>query len=301
MVPPSEMPAARSDYFDYLQGLRAFELEAALPWLPARGRILEVGAGAGWQASYMAERGREVIAVDVEDSEYEGARMWPVLLYDGQRLPFAAASFDAIFSSNVLEHVADLDTLQAELLRVLRPDGVAVHVLPSAAFRFWSNVNFYPYAAKLVVSRAVTRICGRRGAARWENPLLTRKYEQRSSIIRKLLRPVPSAHGIRGNCLSELFYFSRLFWVPLFERTGWRLKARFATGLYYAAFSLFTSRMGIGLRRKLSRILGSGCAVYVLAPRAARHEPRGCPGRQPDAPDRPAVRGTDRCPRRGRT
>jgi len=45
--------------------------------------------------------------------------------YDGLHLPFPDAAFDAVTSTAVLEHVADLDAFAREVARVLRPGGVA--------------------------------------------------------------------------------------------------------------------------------------------------------------------------------
>lgn len=47
------------------------------------------------------------------------------VLGDGCRLPFADSSFDISHSSNVIEHVSDPRAMFDEMLRVLRPGGVA--------------------------------------------------------------------------------------------------------------------------------------------------------------------------------
>ena len=44
--------------------------------------------------------------------------------YDGEHLPFSDASFDAIYTSDVLGHVNNVRSWLTELSRVLRPDGV---------------------------------------------------------------------------------------------------------------------------------------------------------------------------------
>jgi len=51
--------------------------------------------------------------------------------YDGRSLPAENGSVDVIFSNNVLQHVAPpyVDPLLAEHYRVLRPGGIAVHLI----------------------------------------------------------------------------------------------------------------------------------------------------------------------------
>jgi ubiquinone/menaquinone biosynthesis C-methylase UbiE len=64
--------------------------------------------------------------------------------YDGCHLPFADASFDLIFSSHVMEHVQDQESIHREMLRTLRPDGRSVHVVPTATWRVYDSILYYP-------------------------------------------------------------------------------------------------------------------------------------------------------------
>jgi SAM-dependent methyltransferase len=48
-----------------------------------------------------------------------------------EALTFGDASFDAVLTSEVLEHVADLDRALAEIARVLKPGGLHVFTVPS--------------------------------------------------------------------------------------------------------------------------------------------------------------------------
>jgi SAM-dependent methyltransferase len=52
---------------------------------------------------------------------------------DANFLPLASESLDAVLSANLLEHIADDRSALAELHRVLRPDGIAVLVVPRGA------------------------------------------------------------------------------------------------------------------------------------------------------------------------
>ncbi|WP_297044846.1 class I SAM-dependent methyltransferase [uncultured Desulfovibrio sp.] len=46
------------------------------------------------------------------------------------RLPFPDQSFDVVFSQQTLEHVFDLDLAFAEMTRILKPGGIALHIYP---------------------------------------------------------------------------------------------------------------------------------------------------------------------------
>lgn len=45
------------------------------------------------------------------------------VLYDGKQLPFQGQKFDTVFSSQVFEHVEDIDFSLDEIYRILRPGG----------------------------------------------------------------------------------------------------------------------------------------------------------------------------------
>ena len=51
-------------------------------------------------------------------------------MYDGKKLPFKDSSFDYIFSSEVLEHVFNINEIMSELNRVLKINGKMLITLP---------------------------------------------------------------------------------------------------------------------------------------------------------------------------
>lgn len=124
-----------------LETIRQYELSRAIEFFPPKGSVLEIGAGTRWQAKILAERGFQVTAIDLPLSNYRNDRIWPVIDYNGCQLPFEDATFDVVFSSNVLEHIPHVRAFQEEIHRVLEPDGYAVHILPSSSWRYWTNVS----------------------------------------------------------------------------------------------------------------------------------------------------------------
>ena len=96
-----------------------------------------------------------VTSIDLAGSTYARDRVFPVIDYDGRTLPFAAGDFDAVLSSNVLEHVYDLAGMEREIRRVLAPGGRCVHVLPTHVWRFWTLATQYPGLAQRLVDAAI--------------------------------------------------------------------------------------------------------------------------------------------------
>lgn len=240
---------------EHLHAVRDAELEAARAWMPPPGaRLLDLGAGTGRQAALLSDLGYAVTAVDLPSSAYAAQRVHPVIDYDGCTLPLATGSMDVVFSSNVLEHVEALDALLRETARVLAVGGIAVHILPTPAWRWWTNLTHYPWLLKRVVELALAA-CGGRPAPSDGGP-----RRARAAML------WPERHGERGNFLSEAYYFSQRWWRGAFERAGFEVVATAPVGLAYTGSMLFAGRLSIEARRRCAEIFGSACRIYVVRP-----------------------------------
>jgi ubiquinone/menaquinone biosynthesis C-methylase UbiE len=241
----------------HLQDLRHYELKQTLSLMPHRSRVLEVGAGAGWQAKTLAHEGFSVVAVDVPGTLYLNEREWPVLNYDGSNLPFPDGQFDVVFSSHVLEHVSDLENFQTEVKRVLKTSGTAIHVLPTATWRFWTSIAYYFFLA----TKVLELVLAGSGARKSAKMMSARVSNLRRNGTRALF---PSRHGETGNVISELYLFSRFRWLALFYRTGWIVERYRPSGVFYTGYALLGSKLSIGLRRQASYLFGSSSHVFCL-------------------------------------
>jgi SAM-dependent methyltransferase len=99
-------------------------------WHPLSGSlVLDVGGGPGYFEDAFVEHGACYVAVDADAGEMRLHGRTPSRLTvqaDGTRLPFADATFDVVYSSNVAEHVAQPWQMADEMVRVTRPGGTVV-------------------------------------------------------------------------------------------------------------------------------------------------------------------------------
>jgi SAM-dependent methyltransferase len=164
-------PAAYGEHGAFVHGLAGGVLE----WLAAQPgeRILDLGCGDGQLTQKIAAAGANVIGVDSSPSMVDAARSRAVAaeIGDAESLPFADASFDAVFSNAALHWVRGQDAMMHEVHRVLKPGGrfvaemggngniAAIRVAFSAVLERHGfgdregDVNFYPtpeeYARRL--------------------------------------------------------------------------------------------------------------------------------------------------------
>ncbi len=90
------------------------------------GRVLDLGSGTGAAAPVLGDR--EVVALDPV-VEMLGLSPIPLRVAAvGERLPFADASFDGVFSAYVFRNLTSISETLTEIERVLVPGGKAVVV-----------------------------------------------------------------------------------------------------------------------------------------------------------------------------
>lgn len=247
---------------EFLQVIREFEYGKILRHFSPGSHILEIGGGTGYQAKRFAQDGFSVVSIDIPDSNYADLLEFPVQPYDGRNIPFPDASFDIVFSSNVLEHVLDLPQLQSEIRRVLKPRGYCVHLMPTGIWRFWSNVSHYVDLGQRLLSllpRLIPASLSRQALFDTINVLRTMAGTAKHfAIVRR--------HGETGNALSEIVTFSMHHWLMCFRGQNFAVEEAIPTGLFYTGYMVLGTRLSLDVRQDLARYLGSACVIYKVHP-----------------------------------
>lgn len=101
------------------------------------GRLLEIGCGMGTDLLQLARRNMKVTGIDLTEEgialaqkRFEMYKLPAELkIDDAENLSFADNSFDVVYSFGVLHHTPDTQKAIEEVLRVLKPGGLAVIML----------------------------------------------------------------------------------------------------------------------------------------------------------------------------
>jgi SAM-dependent methyltransferase len=115
--------------------------------VPSGALVLDAGSGFGRHAFELARRGYHTVALDqaadevevtrstmaamVERGDVEDKHVVGVVRGDATAVPFPDAAFDAVITSEVLEHIPDDVGALAELRRVVRRGGLVAVTVPS--------------------------------------------------------------------------------------------------------------------------------------------------------------------------
>lgn len=107
-----------------------------LPFLKAKDKIIDLGAGTGIYTQLLKRKGYNVQPVDIKDYSY-----YPeikVNVYDGEHLPFKDNEFDVCLLRSVLHHTPDPEVVLKEAVRVSKKLIIHENVVTNIFQRYYT-------------------------------------------------------------------------------------------------------------------------------------------------------------------
>lgn len=101
-----------------------------------------------WQKPYQELFSyEEYVWLDIEESWHKHSNESIDIFYDGKKIPFKNQYFDSVFTSQVFEHVADMDDTTNEIHRVLKKNGHFFLTIPLFAWEHEIPYDFRRYTS----------------------------------------------------------------------------------------------------------------------------------------------------------
>jgi len=227
---------------------------------PRFGRVLELGCGSGVASLHLTDYADEVEATEVDFGKVV-VKDTPRVRFsqmDAQDMSrFADASFDLVFSSNVMEHISAIERCLAESRRVVRPGGYVVLTVPTNTWKAFSLALHYPAALAALPGRAL-----RQGSS---GPQRRNALTQVSRAATRRRGFIPRPHGVASTHLDEVRRWQSGRWKRLFAEAGFEVVRTVRLPFYYGHGRRFTILLWLGNAAGLS-----ACTGYVLAPSSDR-------------------------------
>lgn len=251
----------RADSF--LESMRRAEIERLREWFCPSMNVLELGGKTGFQAAILASWGCSVTSLDIDIAPLPDKAYYPVRKYDGMHIPAKDASFDVTYSSHMLYWVLHRSDFFVEMRRVLRADGLGIHILPSPVWRTLTCLTHYPFLALKVGQLLIAKAMGRdHRRAKGAKPTSVQGHNSELISQAKSLI-LPSSLGPAASPLSEWKQWRRKRMVRLFKKQGFETLAVIPLRLLYSGHHLCGSKLPLSVRHLLSFLWGSSSTAFV--------------------------------------
>jgi SAM-dependent methyltransferase len=257
-----ELGPVAAAWLHYLHRLRTREFDLIFGRCPPSlfDNGLELGAGDGHQSRLLSRHVRRLMSTDFAEAPpaREPCAGVKYRRCDAEEVDehFGAQEFDLVYSSNLLEHLPDPARALRAIHRILKDDGVAVHVVPNSFWKASHLAGFYPDLAAKTVRALFTPGFLRRFVARRLRPRQGTEVGQPSPLPtnnpkmparrERLLWPIP--HGAYRSNVQEFYALSKRRWLREFDAAGFAV-AKVLRGPVTSGYGFGLDRLRLGLER----------------------------------------------------
>jgi len=242
--------------------LRAKEMEAlfSLYGPASRGRALDIGAGMAFNALMLDRLYDSTVASDLDapDAHTHSLGMTAARSFLDKMphknielvsarcegLPFEDGCFDTIYMIYTLEHIKDKEKALREALRVAKPGGEIIVIVPNFMERLLSPFSFYTGLFKKVFMAAFKR----KGLQDDLPSPIDRRKESFSGRLANAYPhfPFPDPHGEYPDYFCELALTNSAYWRGLANSSGLKTKDVFTTMVFPKDFlSVFSGEKAL--------------------------------------------------------
>jgi len=236
--------------------LRAKEMESLFSMYRPRSteKALDIGSGIGFNAFLLNKIYDRTFAIDIYEEDpkthslgiektkhfLEAVSCEGVGVIPGEceHLPFSDDYFDTVYMFYTLEHIKNRTTALKEVLRVLKPEGEAVIVVPCFLERFLYPLSFYRdffKKAALCLKKKMSK--ENKGPYPFTGVSGGKESFRERFFSAYPHFPFPEPHGEYADYFRELGASASFAWSGLAKRNNFKIKDMFTTMLIPKEFS----------------------------------------------------------------
>jgi SAM-dependent methyltransferase len=243
--------------------LRDFEIRHALAGFdPGHfANALELGCGSGKHSKCLAQYCRRLVALEYDAKKLTEKSDGRITFVEGDAQDlsrFSDGQFDLIFSSNLIEHLREIDRCMSECRRVVTDDGLIIHTVPNRTWKVFHLALYYPFMGKALLRRVLSKreATPRVDTCRGARPLFddNLRPHRKRPLLRKLLPPEP--HGISRSNRREFVNWGQRHWIAIFQRNGLEVIKTVRLPFYFGYGYNFRMLLRAGNRLRLSASTG---------------------------------------------
>ena len=245
----------RQDLSEYQHKYKKKELDIIFSRCPDRlfQGGLELGAGDGFQATLLAKYVSRLISTelksDILKQKSTNSIEYRICNAEEAINAFDKKEFDLIFSSNLLEHLPNLQQALNGIHELLKDDGITIHIMPNPFWKLCHMLFYIPNRCLIALERMLNNKPVRKND-------LSKTRSTQKPLIHRLLTLKP--HGASEGNIKELMAFTKSRWKKEFEKANLEL-IKIIKGPVHSGYGFGLD----GLRNFMEKIGFSSEYVYI--------------------------------------
>jgi ubiquinone/menaquinone biosynthesis C-methylase UbiE len=145
----------------YQKIIRDNEWDSIQNYIKPNVKFLDVGCGSGYaMQKAKTTKNCEVYGIDPKPNKH-GVKFLnnEINIKEGiaENIPFQNSEFDIVYSSHVIEHVENISKSLSEFNRVLKPDGIAILIVPTSSSAWINLISSVLFTTHLRILRYLAR------------------------------------------------------------------------------------------------------------------------------------------------
>ena len=242
--------------------MRNEELTTALRLFPKYKnlKVLEIGGRDGYQAELISKKGHNVTSIDINPLF---PQFHPVQKASANKLNFDENVFDIIYSSNMLQEIYNIEDAFMEMKRVLKKDGVIIHIVPSSWWSLITNFWHYCFIPKYLIKSKKFKHIFNLDEKKESNSIEIPEEKYLESSKKNLKRLFFHPLGSNASFIHEIVYFQKFYWEKLFKQNRFKVIKQKNGPYIYSGYSICKFRF-LKLRKFLASIGITSCYCFVL-------------------------------------
>jgi len=218
-------------------------------------KILEIGGNDGYLAKILTDWGFEVTSIDINPS----STYFDVKKMNATNLEFKSNSFDLVFSSSVIAHIHNKKLLFKEINRILKENGLIIHIVPSTWWSLITNFWHYMLLPKILYKKIRNKSNSKKKIKSSDTDMINRENNKLETIKNLLFfHPI----GTEKSFIIEIFKFSKVNWRKMFVHNGYVIHNELKGPLVYSGYEIFKNR-GHKIRKHFAHVFPSSY-IFVM-------------------------------------
>ena len=179
---------------------------------------LELGAGNGFQATLLSKYVSRLISTefnpDILKNKNTESIEYRICNAEEAVNAFDRKGFDLIFSSNLLEHLANPRKALSGIRELLKDDGITIHIMPNPFWKLCHMLFYIPNRCLIVLERILNN-----------KPIRTNSMPKTRTVKKSLMHSLLTIkpHGVSDGNIKEFFAFTKSRWIREFEKANLEL------------------------------------------------------------------------------